>query len=98
MYDLDSPNGKQSSNNIYIHYIKIENDTLIEYNPPTPPRGVHRYVIKRLKLNTEQLTKLRNIIHPNRKSEVYQIIKHHNIFGINYEAKQFKSRIQFSCK
>jgi len=59
MYDPDAPNGLEatgkSSNHIYTHWVAtINTDTnnnsnsnkkiFVEYAPPTPPKGTHRYI------------------------------------------------------
>lgn len=58
MYDPDAPNGLEasdkSSNHIYTHWVATINTNtnnnsnikqiFVEYAPPTPPKGTHRYI------------------------------------------------------
>ena len=50
MLDPDAPNGQGNMNNkTFVHLVQIyENGklkkTLVPYYPPTPPKGIHRYI------------------------------------------------------
>ena len=47
MYDPDAPNGMGKLNNkTFIHMLKVNDATILQYIPPTPPKGRHRYVLK----------------------------------------------------
>jgi hypothetical protein len=49
MYDLGAPNGKHTFK--YIHYLKVGDKVIVPYAPPTPPKGTHTYIIKKIELD-----------------------------------------------
>lgn len=57
MYDKNVPNEKnKSGNSKYMHMVEIyrngkEPNTLLVYNPPTPPHGIHNYIFELYDLN-----------------------------------------------
>ena len=82
MYDPDAPNGEgESGNFVYIHYLKIGKEEIIEYQGPTPPKGVHNYHAKSIKLNKDQKLKLLNLLRDKkeRKDNIYSKLTKDNI-------------------
>ncbi len=88
MTDPDAPNGENNSgNHVYTHWIfiyssnetKINNtarNTILEYVPPTPPYGKHRYQFNVYAMDQNAITDIRNIVQNpmNNRSTYYKQI------------------------
>lgn len=103
MYDTDAPNGEGEKNNfVYIHYLKIGKKEIIEYNGPTPPKGIHNYYAKSILCEKEELRKLYNLLKDKteRKDIVYSKLEKKKIqFGeITINSNQILRENSFKVK
>tara|TARA_A100001234_G_scaffold203213_1_gene197175 strand:- start:127 stop:630 length:504 start_codon:yes stop_codon:yes gene_type:complete len=103
MYDTDAPNGEgEKENFVYIHYLKIGKKEIIEYNGPTPPRGIHNYHAKSILFEKEQLKKLYNLLKDktDRKDPIYSKLEKNKIQfeDINVSSNQILRENSFKVK
>jgi phosphatidylethanolamine-binding protein (PEBP) family uncharacterized protein len=103
MTDPDAPNGENNSgNHVYTHWIFIYSsneiktnntniNTILEYAPPKPPYGKHRYQFNVYAMDQNAITDIRNIVQnpENNRSTFYtQIVK---IIQDNKNSKKINS-------
>jgi phosphatidylethanolamine-binding protein (PEBP) family uncharacterized protein len=86
MTDPDAPNGENNSgNHVYTHWIFIYSsnetktnstarNTILEYVPPTPPYGKHRYQFNVYAMDQNAITDIRNKVQnpENNRSNYYK--------------------------
>ena len=87
MYDLGAPNGKHTFK--YIHYLKVGDKVIVPYAPPTPPKGTHTYIIKKIELDEMKIKILLSKL-----IEIGNNRKHKKIL-INLVKKKLKSKQVF---
>lgn len=101
MYDLDAPNGFKSKNNKkYLHYLSISNEVFVSYVPPTPPQGKHRYIVKKLFLDSKNIFLLKKKLakkNLNNRKNIQSLSKFH-IMGINFNLGIKKRKIFYVSK
>ena len=99
MYDPTVPYGKNNKNSkkIFVHYLKIGDITYLDYYPPTPPKGEHIYVIRKLNLNQDKINKIEKMLvklKENRRHSVFQNFSEREIFGLKIK-KNSKNYLEF---
>jgi len=99
MYDPTVPYGKNNKNSkkIFVHYLKIGDITYLDYYPPTPPKGEHIYVIRKLNLNQDKINKIEKMLvklKENRTHSVFQNFSEREIFGLKIK-KNSKNYLEF---
>ena len=102
MYDPTVPYGKNNKNSkkVFVHYLKIGDTTYLDYYPPTPPRGEHIYIIRRLNLGIEKIKKIEKILKDlgdNRTHSSFQNFSENEIFGCKIK-KNSKNYLEFSVE
>ena len=75
MTDPDAPNGENNSgNHVYTHWIFIYPtiESILEYAPPKPPYGKHRYQFNVYAMDQIAITDIRNIVqNPQNNRSIY---------------------------
>ena len=99
MYDLTVPYGKNNKNSrkVFVHYLKIGDTTYLDYYPPTPPKGEHIYVIRKLNLGQDKTDKIEKMLvdlKENRTHSVFQNFSEKEIFGFKIK-KNSKNYLEF---
>ena len=101
MYDPDAPNGMNNAgNHNYIHWIFThrlgtsdgERKDILEYRPPSPPRGTHRYIFKlynALEVSNEEIENLKNGGNNIKLPRTRNLLENEMFFKVN-------SRISFN--
>jgi hypothetical protein len=99
MYDPTVPYGKNNKNSkkIFVHYLKIGEITYLDYYPPTPPKGEHIYVIRKINLCQDKINKIEKILldlEDNRTHPVFQNFSERVIFGLKIK-KNTRNYLEF---
>lgn len=80
MFDPDAPHGENESqsnkNKTYIHYLQVQNENILPYEPPNPKEGTHNYYVYSIKCRSPKtkkaLLKLQNTT--DRKPDILQTL------------------------
>ena len=109
MYDPDAPNGveKKTGNYIYTHWVALLDaknpgqikTTLVNYEPPSPPRGTHKYKFCLYDIKNMGFTKLEQInnmfrLENNENNENHE----NNITRQNYFINKIQNLKQYKIK
>lgn len=102
MYDPTVPYGKNNKNSkkVFVHYLKIGDTTYLDYYPPTPPKGEHIYIIRKLNLGMEKIEKIEKMLlnlGENRTHSSFQNFTENEIFGMKVK-KNSKNYLEFSVE
>ena len=102
MYDPTVPYGKNNKNSkkVFVHYLKIGDTTYLDYYPPTPPKGEHIYIIRKLNLGMGKIEKIEKMLlnlEENRTHSSFQNFTENEIFGMKVK-KNSKNYLEFSVE
>jgi len=92
MVDPDAPSHKDPANKHWLHWMIVNNnDTIVDFQPSSPPQGTgeHRYYI----LLLEQQNEIKVPTYPRQKFAVKQFIKNYKlkpIAGVMYKTEKNK--------
>ena len=74
MYDVDAPNGEgERKNKTYVHFLEVDDKTVIKYESPNPYKGVHNYYSVSIRCDDDEtLNKLLELNPNDRKPDMLQ--------------------------